>query len=461
MTIDTFGSVCSGIEAASFVLRPLGVKPLWLSEIEDFPCRFLSTRYSDSPNLGDMSEIPSMIKEGKVEAPDLLCGGTPCQAFSLAGWREGMSDGRGQLTLKFFDILNQIDEVRLKKGLGRATCFWENVEGVLTDENNAFGCFLSGLAGIDNPIVAPGDIRVKKVKEDGITVVKSVTNRWPNAGVLHGKTRNVAWRVLDAKYFNHPQQRKRIYVIAGGKDFHPETVLFEVGGIFADPFKQPQAHSCVDSLFTNLEEAVSGDIDTSLTRKIGEHEIEVFRTYTDCLYSAYGTKWNGNAAAMNGSLFIAQNGRLRRLSPLETERIMGFPDNYTLLDKCKDTQRYKATGNSWAVNVVDWILKRLHGYDALDRIILPPNPTMKSEEFTLYLFKDFVSLPNGTFINATDMPYEIKTANLLDFVDTDADEKFYISQAGCAGILRRKREKNKGMNQRLETVLINCSSNHC
>ena len=273
---------------------------------------------------------------------------------------------------------------------------------------------------------------------------------------MFGKERNIAWRVLDAKYFGLPQQRKRIYVIAGGKDFHPENVLFENGGKFADPFKitNKQDENML-SLFSNKDES-DLIVDQSLTRNINGHDIEIFRTYTDCLYAAYGTKWNGNAAALNGSLFISQNGRLRRLSPVECERIMGFPDNYTLLPKCKDTQRFKATGNSWAVNVVRWIISRLCNYDSLPEIKIPSGASSSNNDYTLYSFRDFVNVGNGFYLNATDMPYNIKTANMLDFVDTEADKKLYISPAGCAGILRRKKEHNSGMNARLELVLEQC-----
>ena len=186
------------------------------------------------------------------------------------------------------------------------------------------------------------------------------------------------------------------------------------------------------------------------------HDIEIFRTYTDCLYAAYGTKWNGNAAALNGSLFISQNGRLRRLSPVECERIMGFPDNYTLLPNCKDTQRFKATGNSWAVNVVRWIISLLCNYDSLSDIKIPSGASFSNNDYTLYSFRDFVYVGNGFYLNATDMPYHIKTANMLDFVDTEVDKKLYISPAGCAGILRRKKKHNSGMNARLEIVLEQC-----
>ena len=136
----------------------------------------------------------------------MICGGTPCQAFSLAGLKNGLNDERGNLTLKFVDIIETNDDIRLKENKDRTIVFWENVEGVLKDKTNAFGCFVSYLAGLDNVV----DIK-----------------KWPNAGILKGPKRNVAWRILDAKYFGVPQQRKRLYVLAGGTDFYPENILFE------------------------------------------------------------------------------------------------------------------------------------------------------------------------------------------------------------------------------------------
>lgn len=437
--INTYGSVCSGIEAASFVLEPLGVKPLWLSEIAEFPKRFLATNYAHIKNLGDMNDIPEKVKKQEIEAPDLLCGGTPCQAFSLAGWKNGLNDDRGQLTLKYIEILNEIDAIRDKQGKQKAIFFWENVEGVLKDKTNAFGCFLAGLLGLDEPII------VKK---------------WSNAGIVYGKDRNIAWRVLDSKYFGVAQQRKRLYVIGGGKDFHPECVLFEVGDIIQDPIlrqekKQEPVVTLSLSLFDEPNEEQS-NFDTSLTRNIDGHEIEVFRTYSDCLYAAYGTKWNGNAAAFNGSLYVAQDGKLRRLTPLECERLMGFPDNYTLLPNCRDTQRYQAIGNSWAVPVVQWLIQRIVSNDtAYSRVDLMQHPIINSETM-VFVLDDFTPTTTGQYLNASRFIYDYKLSNMLDVVDVNAPEKFYISPQGCAGILRRKREHNAGMNARLEQVLENC-----
>ena len=432
--ISTYGSLCSGIEAASFVLEPLGKRPLWLSEIADYQSKFLATRYPHAPNLGDMNDIPDMILERRIEAPDLLCGGTPCQAFSLAGWRNGINDDRGQLTLKYIDIVDAIDKIRLQDGRNRTVFFWENVEGALTDKTNAFGCFLAGLLGLD----------------EAIKVTK-----WTSAGVAYGKDRNIAWRVLDAKYFGLPQQRRRVYLLGGGKDFHPEKVLLEEGQLLADPFKEQPKKDYSLSLFDeSREEPIT--VNFKLTKEINGHQIEAFRSYSDCLYAAYGTKWNGNAAAFNGSLYFAQDGRLRRLSPLECERLMGFPDNYTLIKNCKDTQRYQAVGNSWAVPVIKWIGERLE--NGFNDSTLSSLPVIKIGDVSLSLLEEFTPNSKGGFINASKMPYDYRLANMVDIADIETPEKFYITSKGCEGILRRKYEHNAGMNARLEAVLRACSN---
>lgn len=150
-----FGSVCSGIEAASMAWNPLGWEAAWLSEIDAFPCAVLAHHFPDVPNLGDMTTLPERILSGEVEAPDILCGGTPCQAFSFAGRRQSLDDERGNLSLIFCEIANAIDSIRSVRGLPPTIIFWENVPGVLSTKDNAFGCFLAGLAGGDAPYQVP------------------------------------------------------------------------------------------------------------------------------------------------------------------------------------------------------------------------------------------------------------------------------------------------------------------
>lgn len=177
-------SVCSGIEAASVAWESLGWEPVAFSEIEPFPSAVLAERFPDVPNLGDMT----IYEQWNIPAIDLLVGGTPCQAFSVAGKRGSLADDRGNLCLTF---CRMADHFKPKWVL------WENVPGVLSTPDNAFGCFLGALCGADAPVIPPGGGR-----------------KHPNSGVVAGPKRTVAWRVLDAQWHRVPQRRKRVFVLA-------------------------------------------------------------------------------------------------------------------------------------------------------------------------------------------------------------------------------------------------------
>ena len=212
-----YGSVCSGIEAASVAWHRLGWQAAWLSEIDPFPCAVLAHHYPNTPNLGDMTQIPNMIRSGQIEAPDVLVGGTPCQAFSVAGLRKGLSDNRGALSLCFIEIADEIDAVRKRNGQEPAIICWENVPGVFSSTDNAFGCFLGALAGSDCELQPTG-------------------KRWTNAGVVSGPKRTIVWRVLDAQFYGLAQRRKRVFVIASARQaFDPTQVLFERTGVRRNP----------------------------------------------------------------------------------------------------------------------------------------------------------------------------------------------------------------------------------
>lgn len=214
-----FGSVCSGIEAASVAWASLGWKAAWFSEIEPFPCEVLKHHFPDVTNMGDMTLLPERIASGEVEPPDMLCGGTPCQAFSYAGKRRSLDDYRGNLSLTFCDIADSIDHVRTICGDEPCIVFWENVPGVLSTKDNAFGCFLGQLVGADAPL-------------------SSGSTRWPCAGVVAGPKRKAAWRVLDAQHFGVPQRRRRVFVVASARErVDPAEILFERKGVCGDSEK--------------------------------------------------------------------------------------------------------------------------------------------------------------------------------------------------------------------------------
>lgn len=221
----SYGSVCSGIEAASVAWEVLGFSPAWFSQFDpehtykngpDFPSAVLAHHWPEVPNLGDMTKLAAKMRAGEMDAPDILVGGTPCQAFSVAGARAGLSDPRGQLTISYGELADAIDDRRAAAGLPPAIIVWENVPGVLSSKDNAFGAFLGLLAGEDCELQPPG-------------------KRWANAGcVLRGK-RAIAWRILDAQYFGVAQRRRRVFVVASARtDIDPAQILFERDGVRRD-----------------------------------------------------------------------------------------------------------------------------------------------------------------------------------------------------------------------------------
>lgn len=212
----TYGSVCSGIEAATLAWKPLGMRATWFAEIEAFPSAVLAHHYPDVPNHGDMTKLAALVLAGKIPAPDVLVGGTPCQAFSVAGMREGLTDPRGALTIKYVELADAVDYVRAGQRKPASVIVWENVPGVLSDKGNAFGCFLGALAGEDCELQPPG-------------------KKWQDAGCVYGPKRTIAWRVLDAQYFGLAQRRRRVFVVASARDgFDPTEVLFEREGMRRD-----------------------------------------------------------------------------------------------------------------------------------------------------------------------------------------------------------------------------------
>lgn len=187
-------SVCSGIEAATVAWHGLGWTPVAFAEIEAFPAAVLSHHYSTVPNLGDLTKYREWPEEILAEV-DLLVGGTPCQAFSVAGLRRSLDDERGNLSLTYVNLFHHINEVRKRHGRSPAIALWENVPGVLSTKDNAFGCFIGGLLGCDE---AP----------------QTESGKWDKAGFLSSETVRVGYRVLDAQYFGVAQRRRRVFLAA-------------------------------------------------------------------------------------------------------------------------------------------------------------------------------------------------------------------------------------------------------
>jgi len=183
-----FGSVCSGIEAASAAWGGLGWKAAWFSEVDPFCNEVLAQRYPGVPNLGDMKKIAGDPRFRETHV-DLIVGGTPCPAFSMGGLRKGFNEERGKLTLDFINILKERQPEWF---------VWENVPGVLSsDKGRTFGTILGRLAGCGY---------------------------------------GFAYRVLDSQNFGLPQSRRRVFVVGRIGDWAgPQRVLFDGCAPGGDP----------------------------------------------------------------------------------------------------------------------------------------------------------------------------------------------------------------------------------
>ena len=382
-----YGSVCSGVEAATVAWHPLGWEPQWFSEIEKFPSAVLDHHYPNTPNLGDMTKF----KEWPNDPIDLLVGGTPCQSFSVAGLRKGLDDPRGNLMLTYVAIAARYKPRWL---------VWENVPGVLSSSGGRdFGTFLTALGEIGY---------------------------------------GFAYRICDAQYFGVAQRRRRVFVVGYLGDWRrAAAVLFERESLSGHPAPSRETRQEIagytSSSFGKYSEGVGtvrasgGDLGGgSETLHVEKWPAQVAST----LNASFGSKQGLEDQHINGGaplfVFGAQNSasqgdsvsehvtptldksktpavafaqnqagelresdvfntlntnsnasgrntpllrsalQVRRLTPIECERLQGFPDNYTQIpwrnkapENCPDGPRYKAMGNSMAVPVMHWIGKRI------------------------------------------------------------------------------------------------------
>ncbi len=443
-----YGSVCSGIEAATVAWHPLGWSPAWFAEIDKFPAAVLQHHYPDVPNLGDMSLIR---EKDEAQAIDLLVGGTPCQSFSVAGLRKGLGDDRGNLALEF---------CRLAAHSRPRWVVWENVPGVLSSHGG----------------------------RDFASIV----------GALVELGYGLAWRVLDAQYFGVPQRRRRVFLVGHLGDWRPAgAVLFEREGLRGNPPPSREARKEVaggvggrashwgggphpslnqsnntggiglsnQELFCQGGGGLVPDVAYAISCGSGGSKFGSGRHNQDTLIAtpAIGFNWQngGGYGKAHDGLGITEEGvaplgrsqvpavatpavnasetpvhasetslplgaqdtghavafqqnyvasshavafdlnqvtnkenrsvptpelchtvpgttrpphlaqpSVRRLTPVECERLQGFPDDYTAIpwrgkapEDCPDGHRYKALGNSMAVPVMRWIGQRIQQYE--------------------------------------------------------------------------------------------------
>lgn len=411
-----FRSVCSGIEAATVAWHPLGWRADAFAEIEPFPSALLAHHYPNTPNLGDMTKF----KDWPDAAFDLLVGGTPCQSFSVAGLRKGLADPRGNLTLVYLGVVERYRPRWL---------VWENVPGVLSDQSGAFGAFLGGLAELGYGF-AYRVLDAQYIRVDGYArAVPQRRRRVFVVGYLGDWTRAAAVLFERGSLQGHPAPRREAGKNAAptlsartkgggglGTDFDCDgglVSLNDLGGVSHaltakhsatgryDPNGETfVAHSLRGDGFDASEDGtgrgtplvpvaqgvalrgrdegataeLTGDVMTSLRCGGGggdkPHVLSAFRTTgNDGCYETGDVTACLNTASDPNQITLLQNWRVRRLMPVECERLQGFPDGYTQVPyrgkDAADGPRYKALGNSMAVNVMRWIGRRIQMVDDL------------------------------------------------------------------------------------------------
>ncbi|WP_082494018.1 DNA cytosine methyltransferase [Methylobacterium sp. Leaf106] len=407
-----YGSVCSGIEAATVAWHPLGWQPQFFSEIDAAPRAVLSHHYPGVPLHGDFTTI----QDGQYGTIDLLVGGTPCQSFSVAGLRGGLADDRGNLALQY---------LRLAQRLRPRWLVWENVPGVLSSNGGRdFGAILGGMGELGY---------------------------------------GVAYRVLDAQYVRVdgfgravPQRRRRVFVVGYLGDWRrAAAVLFERASLRGDlaPRRIAGAGITASAAFSIAMRGRDGGAACELGDEVGHtlrastgggdkphalielgvsHSLraEGFDASEDgtgrgtpivpiafdttqitsaanrsnpqagdpChplasgahapavafTVSALNSGWaprNVDASpdlanTLDTTRFpgVQQGWAVRRLTPGECEALQGFPRDYTLVPTTRgmmaDGPRYKALGNSMAVNAMRWIGRRIEAVEAMSVPVL-------------------------------------------------------------------------------------------
>ena len=322
-----YATVCSGIEAPSLAWHPLGWQPVFFSEIEKFPSAVLNHYYPNTPNLGDMTKIQAENYYGSV---DVFCGGTPCQSFSIAGLRKGLADPRGNLMLSFVGIAAKMRPRWI---------IWENVPGVLSSNaGRDFGTLLGALGELGY---------------------------------------GFAYRVLDAQFFGVAQRRRRVFVIGYLGDWRPAAaVLFEPESLRGHTSESRKKRKAITFY---AESSIGGYRETNVggtLKKSGGCLGGGSETFTVCAFKVRsGCEGGGKGylgqdeltftlSTNQDQMIFEKNIFVRRLTPIECERLQGFPDNFTNIpwrgkSESSDSLRYAALGNSMAVPVMAWLGKRI------------------------------------------------------------------------------------------------------
>lgn len=382
-------SVCAGIEAATVAWHDFNWQAAAFSEIEPFPSAVLKHHYPTVPNVGDMTKF----KEWDIGTVNLLVGGTPCQSFSIAGLRKGLDDHRGNLMLTYLAIAAKYSPRWL---------VWENVPGVLSSNGGKdFATFLVALGELGYGFA----YRVLDAQYFGVAqrrrrvFVVGCLGDWRSAAAVlferhslcgnpapsREKRQEVAkclTRGIAQRYDPETETMIPTYGIPGNwigrKPENGENAVEPMHDV-APCLTKTDRHGIATFSTPAIGNIVQDDVSSTMTKNTGSggetqnpaYVMQPIAFHVD----AQPDQMNFNSdttAALTCSQHagIMQQMAVRRLTPIECERLQGFPDNYTNIPwrnkpESPDGLRYKSLGNSMAVPVMKWIGKRIKMVDEL------------------------------------------------------------------------------------------------
>lgn len=381
-----YGTVCSGIEAPSVAWAPLGWRAAWFSEIAPFPSAVLAARFPHVPNLGDMT---ALADRSDLEPIDLLMGGTPCQDFSVAGLRAGLAGARSGLALEFF---------RIAARTRPRWVVWENVPGVLSSGGGRdFGAILGALAELGYGWA----YRILDAQHFGVpqrrrrVFVVGYSGDWRRAAAVLFERHSLSW--------DPPPRRSKGARVAGTLGGRSPGAGWRVGADEAtralrgksnlshrEDMDTLVAHSLrgtgfdasedgtgrgtplVPVAFHMIQDPISGEASPALGRKsmgMGVAVANLAQITSGCNRATVRPGDPCPPLDATGAAALVTPMAVRRLLPVECERLMGLPDDYTLIDyhgkPASAGPRYEALGNAIAVPVIAWIGRRIAAVEAL------------------------------------------------------------------------------------------------
>ena len=383
-------SVCAGIEAATVAWHDLGWESAAYSEIEPFPSGVLAHHYPSVPNVGDMTKF----KEWDIGTVNLLVGGTPCQSFSVAGLRKGLDDPRGNLMLTYLAIANQYRPKWL---------VWENVPGVLSSNGgNDFASLLRGMGELGYGFA----YRVLDAQYFGVAqrrrrvFVIGCLGDWRSAAAVLFERHSLSGNLAPSREKRQEVAKCLTRGIAQRYDPETETMIPtygipgnwigrkpENGGNAVEPMHdvapcltKTDRHGIATFSTPAIGNIVQDDVSSTMTKNTGSggetqnpaYVVQPigFEANMSQHMPSVGGVYQTLTRRTHASVLIPPSMAVRRLTPVECERLQGFPDNYTNIPwrnkpESPDGPRYKALGNSMAVPVMKWIGERINQVEAV------------------------------------------------------------------------------------------------